>query len=82
MTTNNTSKNKTLLSSLARPWVMETVVFWFVLWQESFRLSARTLHKILPINFKLQEYYYYYGDFVNGYIMAYIISSAKKCMIR
>ena len=68
------SKYKSLLSFLTRPWFIETAVFFFVLWQESFWLSARTSHQILPINQTLQNYYYYnFGDFVNGYIMAYII---------
>ena len=68
------SKYKSLLSFLTRPWFIETAVFFLVLWQESFRLSARTSHQILPVNQNLQNYYYYnFGDFVNGYIMAYII---------
>jgi hypothetical protein len=59
---------------LAKPWIIETVVFFLVMWQESFRLSARTSHKILPINKRIQDYYYYnFGDFVNGYIIAFII---------
>jgi len=68
------SKNKSALSYLARPWFIESLIFFFVLWQESFRLSSRTSHKILPINLTLQNYYYYnFGDFVNGYIMGFII---------
>lgn len=67
-------KNKAPLSLLARPWFFESLIFFLTLWQESFRLSSRTSHKILPISLKLQNYYYYnFGDFVNGYIMAFII---------
>lgn len=67
------SKNKAPLSFYKRPWFIESVVFFLVLWQESFRLSARTSHKILPVPSILQNYYYYnFGDFVNGYIMAFI----------
>jgi ABC-type antimicrobial peptide transport system permease subunit len=67
-------KNKNVRSNLARPWLFESLIFFFVLWQESFRLSSRTSHKILPISPTLQKYYYYnFGDFVNGYIIAFII---------
>jgi hypothetical protein len=66
--------NKKYLSYLASPWIIETIVFFLVMWQESFRLSSRTSHKILPINKHIQNYYYYnFGDFVNGYIIAFII---------
>jgi hypothetical protein len=65
---------KHFLQYLANPWVIETVVFFIVMWQESYRLSSRTLHRILPINKQIQNYYYYnFGDFVNGYIIAFII---------
>jgi hypothetical protein len=66
--------NKKYLQYLATPWLIETVVFFLVMWQESFRLSLRTSHMILPINKHIQNYYYYnFGDFVNGYIIAFII---------
>lgn len=66
--------NKKILTYLATPWIIETIVFFLVMWQESFRLSSRTSHKILPINKHIQNYYYYnFGDFVNGYIIAFII---------
>lgn len=66
--------NKNSKSFITRPWFIESLTFFLVLWQESFRLSSRTSHKILPISLKLQNYYYYnFGDFVNGYIMAFII---------
>lgn len=75
-------KNNAFLSYLVRPWFIETAVFFLVLWQESFRLSARTSHKILPIHLNLQNYYYYnFGDFVNGYIMAYIIDGIANFTI-
>jgi len=67
-------KNKNVRTYLARPWLFESLFFFLVLWQESFRLSSRTSHKILPISSTLQKYYYYnFGDFVNGYIIAFII---------
>ena len=56
-----------------RPWFWETVVFFLVCWQESIRLSLRTSHTELPVSKVLQDVYYYnFGDFVNGYIMAFI----------
>lgn len=66
--------SKNILHYLARPWFWESLVFFIALWQESFRLSSRTSHKVLPIGVGLQNYYYYnFGDFVNGYVIAYII---------
>ncbi|MBK8302581.1 MAG: hypothetical protein IPK98_03915 [Chloracidobacterium sp.] len=56
-----------------RPWFWETIVFFLVCWQESVRLSLRTSHATLPVGKVLQDFYYYnFGDFVNGYIMAFI----------
>lgn len=67
------NKKKLTFAGLLKPWIPETIFFFIVLWQESFRLSSRTAHKILPISTPLQNYYYYnFGDFVNGYIIAYI----------
>jgi hypothetical protein len=66
--------NKSPFPYLLKPWVVESIFFFLVLWQESFRLSSRTAHKMLPISTQLQNYYYYnFGDFVNGYIIAYIM---------
>lgn len=68
------TKNKNVLHYLKRPWLPETVFFFITLWQEAFRLSSRTAHKTLPVSAGLQHYYYYnFGDFVNGYIMAFFI---------
>lgn len=67
------SENKNIFHFLKRPWVVETIVFFLVAWQESFRLSSRTAHKLLPVNKQIQDYYYFnFGDFVNGYIIAFI----------
>lgn len=66
-------ENKNIFHFLKRPWVVETIVFFLVAWQESFRLSSRTAHKLLPVNKQIQDYYYFnFGDFVNGYIIAFI----------
>jgi hypothetical protein len=62
-----------LKSLMAKPWILETLFFWGVLWQESFRLSSRTSQRVLLIGSGLQEFYYYhFGDFVNGYVIAYM----------
>lgn len=69
----NKTENKNIFHFLKRPWVVETIVFFLVAWQESFRLSSRTAHKLLPVNKQIQDYYYFnFGDFVNGYIIAFI----------
>jgi hypothetical protein len=84
MTGKKTSQtsNKKYLRYLATPWIIETVVFFLVMWQESFRLSSRTSHKILPINKHIQNYYFYnFGDFVNGYIIAFIIDGVINLMV-
>ncbi len=66
-------------SFLAKPWFLETVVFFLVLWQESFRLSSRTAHQTLPIGSPFQSFYYYYfGDFVNGFVMAFILDGLAE----
>jgi|WetSurMetagenome_2_1015567.scaffolds.fasta_scaffold01786_12 hypothetical protein len=73
---------KKYIQYLATPWVIETVVFFMVMWQESFRLSSRTSHKILPIKKQIQDYYYYnFGDFVNGYIIAFIIDGVINLVL-
>lgn len=74
--------DKKYLQYLATPWIIETVVFFLVMWQESFRLSSRTSHKILPVNKHIQDYYYYsFGDFVNGYIIAFIIDGVINLVL-
>ena len=63
-----------LKSFMAKPWILETLFFWGALWQESFRLSSRTSQQVLPVGSGLQDFYYYhFGDFVNGYVIAYIL---------
>jgi hypothetical protein len=70
-------ERKSILLYLVRPWILESIFFFLVIWQESFRLSSRTMHKILPVSPWLQKYYYYnFGDFVNGFIIAFIIDGA------
>lgn len=33
-----------------RAWMLESLFFFPVLWQEAFRLSSRTTHRILPVS--------------------------------
>lgn len=62
------------VSLLRRAWVPECVGFFLVLWQEAVRLELRSAHRILPIPSSLTELYYFqFGDFVNGYINAFIV---------
>ena len=58
---------------LRRPWVVETLLFFLIAWQESFRLSQRTAGKGFSPRWLKDFYFYNFGDFVNGYIMAYIM---------
>ena len=70
---------KLLKSFLAKPWYLETVVFFLVLWQESFRLSSRTSQQTLPIASRFQDlYYYHFGDFVNGFVIAFILDGLAE----
>jgi hypothetical protein len=67
---------------LRRAWMLETLFFFVVLWQESYRLSSRTAHKILPVDKQLQDFYYYnFGDFVNGYVIAFLVDGAFQIII-
>jgi hypothetical protein len=69
----NGSETKGYFHFIFKPWVLESVFFFAVMWQESFRLSARTSHRVLPVHIQIQQYYYYnFGDFVNGYIIAFL----------
>ncbi len=43
MKAQNTAFN--LKGFLKKPWVIETIFFFLILWQESFRLSLRTAQK-------------------------------------
>ena len=73
------AQNKTTIPWLRRPWFPESVFFFIVLWQESFRLSARTAHSVLPVSKPLQDFYYYNsGDFVNGYVMAFLLDGISN----
>jgi hypothetical protein len=68
-----------LKSFLAKPWSLETVVFFLVLWQESFRLSSRTSQQTLLIGSRFQDFYYYhFGDFVNGFVIAFILDGLAE----
>lgn len=76
------SNNKTIFSFLRKPWILESIIFFLVLWQESFRLSSRTSHKILPVSRQLQNFYYYnFGDFVNGYVIAFIVDGVSNLIL-
>jgi hypothetical protein len=64
------------------PWVIETLVFWLVLWQESIRLELRTAHRQLPMPPWLQDVYYYRsGDFANGYVNAFLIDGVASLVL-
>jgi hypothetical protein len=57
-----------------RPWMVETVVLFLVLWQESIRLELRTAHRTLPVPPAVERFYYYqFGDFANGYLNAFLL---------
>jgi hypothetical protein len=57
-----------------RPWVVESLVFFGVLWQESLRLEWRTAHRVLPLPPNVTAFYYYQaGDFANGYVNAFLL---------
>lgn len=63
-------------------WALETIFFFIVLGQESFRLSARTAKETLPVGSVLQNFYYYYfGDFVNGFVIAYLIDGVSNLFL-
>lgn len=62
------------LSFTRRPWVVEVVVFFLVLWQEDIRLQLRTAAVQLPVPQAFQALYYYrFGDFANGYVNAFLV---------
>ncbi|MBP6773580.1 MAG: hypothetical protein KA154_11330 [Gemmatimonadaceae bacterium] len=66
-----------------RAWVPETLTFFAVLWQESIRLELRTAHRVLPITPGLTQWYYFqFGDFVNGYINAFIVDGLTEFIRR
>ena len=61
----------------------ETLFFLVALWQETFRLSSRTAHVVLPVSKQLQNFYYYnFGDFVNGYVMAFMADGVIQMPIK
>ncbi len=64
------------------PWLLETIFFFLVLGQESLRLSWRTAEEKLPVSSGLQDFYYYYfGDFVNGFVIAYLIDGLSNLIL-
>lgn len=64
---------------MRRPWVPECVGFFLVLWQEAVRLDLRGAHRVLPIPSSLTAaYYFQFGDFVNGYINAFILDGLTE----
>lgn len=77
----NWSKGNYIKGFFTRPWVIETVVFFLVAWQESIRLSIRTAHAG-AVTSRLTDFYFYnFGNFVNGYIMAYIFDGLVNYFI-
>ena len=71
-----------LKSFFAKPWILETLFFWGALWQESFRLSSRTSQQVLLVGSGLQDFYYYhFGDFVNGYVIAYVLDGLATLVL-
>jgi len=53
--------------------VPESLGLLVVLWQESIRLELRTAYRALPLPPRATEFYYYqFGDFVNGYLNAFL----------
>lgn len=64
------------------PWLLETIFFFLVLGQESLRLSWRTAKEKLPVSAGLQDFYYYYfGDFVNGFVIAYLVDGLSNLLL-
>lgn len=58
-------------------------MFFAVLWQESIRLELRTAHRVLPLTPGLTQWYYFqFGDFVNGYINAFIVDGLAEFIRR
>jgi len=64
-----------------RPWVVETLFFFLIAWQESIRLSLRTSGIGFSPRWLKDFYFYNFGDFVNGYIMAYIFDGLTNYFI-
>ncbi len=65
-----------------RPWVVEAVVFWLVMWEEGLRLRLRTAGTRLPVPQSLQDFFYYrFGDFSNGYINAFLIDGLTDLLL-
>ena len=53
----NLSKGNYIKGFFTRPWVIETVVFFLVAWQESIRLSIRTAHAG-AVTSRLTDFYF------------------------
>lgn len=71
------------LSWFRRPWVPETVVLFAILWQEAIRLELRTGHRTLPLPAWITQFYYFqFGDFVNGYLNAFLADGLTDLFIR
>lgn len=59
---------------LGRPWFVETLLFFLIIWQEDLRLGWRTRGVTLPVSRALQDFYYFnFGNFANGYATAFLI---------
>lgn len=62
-----------------RPWIPETLVFALVVWQEAIRLELRTAGTFLPIGRGMTAFYYLNaGDFVNGFINAFLLDGVSE----
>lgn len=68
-------------SFLKKSWIVETIFFFLVLWQESVRLSLRIANKDHSVNSLRDFYFYNFGDFVNGYVMAFIIDGLANYLL-
>ena len=71
-----------MLKTILKPWGVETIVFFLVLWQEDIRLRLRTEGWHLPVPKVLEQFYYFqFGDFVNGYVFAFVIDGLADVVI-
>lgn len=67
---------------LHRPWIIETLCFFLVLWQEAFRLEARTAQRHLPVSRRVRDFYYFhFGDFANGFAIAYLLDGVANYVL-
>jgi len=71
-----------MIKTILKPWGVETIVFFLVLWQEDIRLRLRTEGWHLSVPEGLEQFYYFqFGDFVNGYVFAFVIDGLADLVI-